>query len=624
MNAEEARAKTSGHHIDTEAPTSSHVIDPGQATALHAADHLQDGHCQSEKTSIGDAYNLALNTDGTQEGRRHDVTAFQDLPDLGERNLGKVKIIKGEGAGETIELHTSPAFVGRDDECAITLADATVSRQHLEFYFEEDDGQWVAEDMGSGSGSLIGGKPIELPTPIRHGDVITVGRTELRFFYAEGRPEQAPESEVQAIPEKTSAGRTAVTKARTLVGKPKKALPSFRRKKTEAKSTEIKEKRSALPWIVAGVALLAIGALVTGSWMGVQWVQKRTATDPKILQNQVRSLIDDAHRLIADRQLQDAEARAQTILALEKDNVEVQSILRTIRTEGEAEVALANARALLKKGDLEGAQNMLGRIPKSSIFSDDAHGLKSRIDERVRKNRLQALEKQVEAKEYDAAEAALAAFLVDYPNDVAALALQEKMAAMRNAKAPTHPSVIEARKLFATGQVDRARAVIEMHANKGVPQAKRYLTDLERFDTARNAGRAALKAQKGGSASGAFQEAYSLIPPLGGGNGGAVQRRLGLDYGNALYLKGMKQKGSGDKCGAAKSLWRAKQVSPKDAKIKAQTRAFAIEARAAIDTARAKSASDPGAAKAMAQKARCLVQASSPEGRQLRLLATGR
>jgi ABC transport system ATP-binding/permease protein len=76
-------------------------------------------------------------------------------------------------------IHAVPgsATVGRSLSADIVLPDEAVSRNHAAFRV---DGQTlVVEDLGSSNGTLVNGEPIESPSRLAPGDLVTVGSTEL-------------------------------------------------------------------------------------------------------------------------------------------------------------------------------------------------------------------------------------------------------------------------------------------------------------------------------------------------------------------------------------------------------------------------------------------------------------
>src|SRR5262245_18567414 len=99
----------------------------------------------------------------------------------------KLVCLSGPSAGEEFPLWEGEMVVGRATENAISIPDTSVSRRHASL--RQVGEEWVCADLGSGNGTLINGERISEETPLRGGDLITLGDTELSFVVA-GGPER--------------------------------------------------------------------------------------------------------------------------------------------------------------------------------------------------------------------------------------------------------------------------------------------------------------------------------------------------------------------------------------------------------------------------------------------------
>ncbi len=84
-------------------------------------------------------------------------------------NLAPMRI---SSAGPTITL-------GRATECTIPIKDRYLSRKHAEIVFLE--GEWVVRDCGSVNGTMLNGARVGPPVPLRPGDRIALGDSEVIF-----------------------------------------------------------------------------------------------------------------------------------------------------------------------------------------------------------------------------------------------------------------------------------------------------------------------------------------------------------------------------------------------------------------------------------------------------------
>lgn len=80
---------------------------------------------------------------------------------------------------QEIELLPGTTLIGRSPACAVTIEDPLVSREHARVHVTEDEA--IYEDLASRNGSRINGVLVYMPAALRHGDVITIGKHEIRF-----------------------------------------------------------------------------------------------------------------------------------------------------------------------------------------------------------------------------------------------------------------------------------------------------------------------------------------------------------------------------------------------------------------------------------------------------------
>ena len=68
-------------------------------------------------------------------------------------------------------------FLGRDEECAITIGDSFTSHRHARIFLEENS--LYLEDLTSTNGTFVNGKKIEKSCVLQIGDQIQIGNTVL-------------------------------------------------------------------------------------------------------------------------------------------------------------------------------------------------------------------------------------------------------------------------------------------------------------------------------------------------------------------------------------------------------------------------------------------------------------
>jgi AraC-like DNA-binding protein len=77
----------------------------------------------------------------------------------------------------SFELPPGSIVVGRGDHCGLRLDHGTVSWDHVEF--ARIGHAIVATDLGSRNGTLLNGRPLAAPAPVRCGDILTLGGVRL-------------------------------------------------------------------------------------------------------------------------------------------------------------------------------------------------------------------------------------------------------------------------------------------------------------------------------------------------------------------------------------------------------------------------------------------------------------
>ena len=85
----------------------------------------------------------------------------------------------GVAAGKIFPLSPS-TIIGRSMEsCEIALNDSFLSQQHARLELRGD--QWVLEDLNSTNGTFVNDIEVRDPTIVEEGDIVRLGRIELRL-----------------------------------------------------------------------------------------------------------------------------------------------------------------------------------------------------------------------------------------------------------------------------------------------------------------------------------------------------------------------------------------------------------------------------------------------------------
>ena len=103
----------------------------------------------------------------------------------------------GPRAGQTVNIGAKTISIGRSPDNDIVVDDPTVSRHHARITVQ--DGKYQVQDLGSTSGTKVGGKDVTL-AQIASGDTIKLGNTEIGFNGAGKYQEKFPAREEAKAP----------------------------------------------------------------------------------------------------------------------------------------------------------------------------------------------------------------------------------------------------------------------------------------------------------------------------------------------------------------------------------------------------------------------------------------
>jgi hypothetical protein len=92
----------------------------------------------------------------------------------------RLVVLAADGAAGPAFAVNGETTVGRSPGCGVALPeDSFVSQIHARLY-ARDGTAWV-EDLGSTNGTFVNGRRLDAPSPLRPGDRLRVGQTELEL-----------------------------------------------------------------------------------------------------------------------------------------------------------------------------------------------------------------------------------------------------------------------------------------------------------------------------------------------------------------------------------------------------------------------------------------------------------
>ncbi len=81
---------------------------------------------------------------------------------------------EGQLAGQRWTIDSHEFLIGRGSDCGIVLPERQVSRYHVKIIYDEENGRYILEDLGSKNGTHLNGSQIQGSTPLQDGDEIQI------------------------------------------------------------------------------------------------------------------------------------------------------------------------------------------------------------------------------------------------------------------------------------------------------------------------------------------------------------------------------------------------------------------------------------------------------------------
>jgi pSer/pThr/pTyr-binding forkhead associated (FHA) protein len=118
-----------------------------------------------------------------------DLRRPQESAPVAKRRYGQLIVVDTEARMDgSLEIGTTFALqpvtsLGRSALNTIIIPDAYASAEHALLVYR--DGRWWLEDRGSRNGTTVNAMPIDGPTILTAGDVLGIGRVQLKLQPAE-------------------------------------------------------------------------------------------------------------------------------------------------------------------------------------------------------------------------------------------------------------------------------------------------------------------------------------------------------------------------------------------------------------------------------------------------------
>ena len=548
-----------------------------------------------------------------------EVTAVREAPRRAPRVGARLVVLEGPDEGGALDLALVPSLVGRSTTAEIGLTDPTVSLCHLELRRAGSGEGYVLCDLSSSSGTLVNGVLAEGEVGLRHGDVIALGKTTLRFL----RGDVAPAARTAPGPSGTAAKPLEPTeqieKSKLSSRTMQRTRSAVKRQEADQRSEDLLRQRTIVRARIRHTTKLVIGACAAILVVAVliKGVHGYLLSDesPAQIRAQVAELLADGRNRLRAQDIDGAGAAALTVLALDGDNDEAVSLQRMATTETEARDAVALA---LRLGDDERdveAGQILQRVADASVFAPTRDRLQRTLQERGEVRSRRAIEVLLDQGRLAEAAKAAEQHILGYASDDEGPPLLLRVREAQ-ANAPRSPGLGEARAAFASGDLAKARSLAHSAGLQG------YLRDLDRFEAAFTKGRGALLRFEGDAAD-SLHDAFMLLSPLGATASSPIFADVRQPYGKALFIAGAAklESGTAQRCDGARALYRASRVLGDDAAVEQKLRDLQALALAGLEKARAARAQDVERSSAIAREHVCLARPGTKTYEDLRGLS---
>ncbi len=341
-------------------------------------------------------------------GERPRRTGSASLP---PRVVARLSCQAGPAAGQEFELTGDEMVLGRANDADISIPDTSVSRKHVRFRQMADG--WAVQDLGSGNGTLLNGEPVQEETPLRPGDSIVVGDTELNFV----DPEQGTDR--RSVPVRRHSGEVPVRRRGSSLSRMRAVDPEEAERR--------KKRNSRLVILALAVAVLGIGAKV---WLEV--VKRRDSARLATVEAQRQKVgvtLESVKGLILAGKYKAAKAKLEEIqpeIAQSPEETQgfVKMYLESCDRELPNEALRDEAQAALEKNQPGAAKVALSKIPKNSLQMNLVADLERQVQKKL-SARMNDAREAMNASKFDEVVAITTDLLLAQPDDRDATKLSE-------------------------------------------------------------------------------------------------------------------------------------------------------------------------------------------------------
>ncbi len=492
----------------------------------------------------------------------------------------KLVVSAGPHAGEEFALEDGEYVIGRAADNPICIPDTSVSRKHV--LVRRLGGGWAASDLGSGNGTLLNGEPISDEMPLSHGDVLTLGDTEVTFQDASNATMMMPapsappprpgrsgsRSAAPAAPaaDASDEGGEAAVPRRPPPRPESRARPARGGRGAAAPDPEAQKRKKRLLIMTAAVFAMLVVLLAAIKVKQQQQAEAEAAAAAAADERRaaLSGLFQDAKNLIREGKWVEAKAKLLELQEAEPEYVQLPDYLARVEKEIPNQEALDAAKAALDKNQLGKAAASLAKVASDTQLFEQLRtyrvALNDKADKRVRE--AQAL---MDQKQLDAAKAITDDVLAAIPEHRDGKVIAEQVAQAieirdRPAPPPPPPTTVkpwdQAVNLFRDGDqkgaMDMATSCAGRHS-----QCKTLVTQMTEFGNL-------YRRLEDLDAKGLIR-LLDLDKKITNGRGSKLARNAGTRASNIFFKSASSAKASGQFGVAMANAQRALQADPSHA-----------------------------------------------------------
>jgi pSer/pThr/pTyr-binding forkhead associated (FHA) protein len=321
-----------------------------------------------------------------QRPARRPTGAAAPRPPVPARPGTRLACTAGPKAGEDFALDEGEYVIGRSTDNAICIPDTSVSRRHV--MVRKEGNIWYVRDLGSGNGTLVNGEPISDETVLSHGDVLTLGDTELTFQDTSNATMMMaiPPPSAPARPGSRGEGRPSLEAPRRPGARPEGRVRSSRASAAMAPPDPAARKRRIRMLLLFTVLFAGVvGVLVVVKQQRDQEAAIAAAKvrEARQRREQLDGLFQDAKKLVRENKWTDAQAKLQELEAQEPDYPQLAEYKASVEKEIPNQQALDETRAALDKGELTVAAGALAKVTQDTQLFEQLRTVQQQLEKRV-------------------------------------------------------------------------------------------------------------------------------------------------------------------------------------------------------------------------------------------------